>query len=56
MAATSRRTECDTPLTGRNGCRSWAVAKVVETTPRSGGGYTYAVVSKEIFNTMVRFR
>lgn len=49
------RTECDTPLTGRNGCRSWSVAKVVETR-RNSSGNSYVVVSREIFNNMVRFR
>lgn len=44
------RTECDTALTGQSGCRSFAVAKVIEQT-RSG----YRFVTKEIFNNMVRF-
>lgn len=37
-------------LTGKNGCRSFATAKVIEQT-RSG----YRQVTKEIFNNMVRF-
>ncbi|RMB57768.1 S8 family peptidase [Tessaracoccus antarcticus] len=49
------RTECDTALTGRGGCRSFTTASVIEATPRAGGGYTYQWASKEIFNNMVRF-
>lgn len=44
------RTECDTPLTGNGGCRSFIVASVIEA---SGSGYRW--VTKEIFNSMVRF-
>ncbi|MEO7587620.1 MAG: putative mucin/carbohydrate-binding domain-containing protein [Arachnia sp.] len=50
------RTECDTALTGRNGCRTWSVAKVVQTTRTSGGVNTYRVASVEVFNNIVRFR
>lgn len=45
------RTECDTALTGRRGCRTWAVARVIEN--RNG---QYVWVSKEILNNMVRFK
>lgn len=45
------RTECDTPATGRNGCRSYASASVIEAVP--GGGYR--TVEKMIFNNIVRF-
>ncbi|MHA7860134.1 bactofilin family protein [Tessaracoccus sp. Y36] len=44
------RTECDTALTGRNGCRTYASADVVE---NRGGRYVW--VEKEILNNMVRF-
>lgn len=44
------RTECDSALTGRNGCRTWATADVVEN--RNG---RYVWVNKEILNNMVRF-
>ena len=44
------RTECETPTTGRNGCRSWAMAKVIEAT---GSGYRQT--SKWVFNNIVRF-
>nr|WP_255622644.1 thrombospondin type 3 repeat-containing protein [Tessaracoccus sp. OS52] len=44
------RTECNTPVTGWNGCRSFAEAKVVE---RIGDGYR--TVTKVVFNNIVRF-
>ncbi|MBB1484032.1 hypothetical protein H5392_09180 [Tessaracoccus sp. MC1865] len=45
------RTECDTPATGRGGCRTYVTASVVE---RRDGGYVW--VSKELLNNMVRFK
>ncbi len=48
------RTECDTANTGGNGCRSYIVTTVVEAT-RSGNGYTYKAVTKEVFNSIVLF-
>lgn len=44
------RTECDTALTGQNGCRSFIMATVIEKQ-----GNSYVVRTKEIFNNMVRF-
>lgn len=51
-AADGRRwqTECDTPATGRNGCRSYAQAKVIVPTERG-----YAWKQTWIFNSMTRF-
>lgn len=49
------RTECDMALTGRGGCRSYLTASVIESTPNAGGGYSFKWVSKETFNSMVRF-
>ncbi|MEO7588069.1 MAG: hypothetical protein ABIS84_08575 [Arachnia sp.] len=49
------RTECDTALTGRNGCRTFAVARVIETISRPGQPTAYTWVTKEIFNNMVQF-
>ncbi len=49
------RTECDTALTGRGGCRSFITASVIQATPQAGGGFTYQWVTKEVFNNMVRF-
>jgi len=49
------RTECDTPATGRNGCRSYTQARVIVSTPKVGGGYTYRWQTRWLFNNMVRF-
>ncbi|WP_461107537.1 hypothetical protein [Tessaracoccus terricola] len=49
------RVECDTAVSGRNGCRAYNVAKVVEPYKTSNGATSYRVVSKEIFNNIVRF-
>ena len=48
-------TECDTPRTGRGGCRTWIRTDVVESTAKAGGGYSYSVVSKFVFNNLVLF-
>lgn len=44
------RTECDTALTGSNGCRTFVTADVIER-----DGSTYRTRTKEVFNNMVRF-
>lgn len=49
------RTECDTNLTGRGGCRSFAEASVIETITRPGQPTQYRWTTKEIFNSMVQF-
>lgn len=49
------RTECDTAVTGGNGCRSYTWSNVAVAVPKSGGGYTYRWEYKEVFNNMVRF-
>lgn len=49
------RTECDTALTGRNGCRSWAQADVIEAYRNSRGAQDYRVVRIWVVNNMVRF-
>ncbi|GAB3822335.1 hypothetical protein GCM10028820_32560 [Tessaracoccus terricola] len=53
VAADGRRwrTECNTPATGGNGCRSYAEASVVE---RTGTGFR--TVTKMVFNNIVRFK
>ncbi len=48
------RTECDTAETGRNGCRSHTLSKVVEAT-KTSSGWTYKMVEKWVFNNIVRF-
>ena len=45
------RTECNTPATGGNGCRSYAEASVIEQTATG-----YRTVRKMVFNNIVRFR
>ncbi|WP_158600673.1 glycosyl hydrolase [Tessaracoccus antarcticus] len=49
------RTECDTAATGRNGCRSYIWATVVESTRASSGTWRYAMVNKWVFNNIVLF-
>ena len=57
VAADGRRwrTDCDSALTGRNGCRSWSVATVVRSLPLAGGGLRYEMAAVEVFNNIVRF-
>lgn len=50
------RTECDTPLTGRNGCRSFIESKIVQASKKSDGTYSYALVTKFVFNNIVLFK
>ncbi len=47
------RTECDTPTTGRNGCRSYIEASVVDVISRNPVRHGWR--TKWIFNNMVRF-
>ncbi|WP_342780599.1 fibronectin type III domain-containing protein [Tessaracoccus rhinocerotis] len=49
------RTECDTSTTGRNGCRSYVEASVIESYVTATGDRGFRWVKKEIFNNMVRF-
>ncbi len=49
------KTECDTPVTGRNGCRSWIKARVVEQSLTSAGDRKYSMVTKWVFNNIVLF-
>jgi len=44
------RTECDTKITGRNGCRSYVKTEVITAT--KGG---HGALIKEVLNNMVRF-
>ncbi len=48
------RTECDTAVTGRNGCRSYINSRVIQAVPK-GAGYTYEWNTKWVFNNIVRF-
>ena len=50
------RTECDTAVTGRGGCRSYIhVNNVVQAERQSDGSYRYFVTNTWRFNSMVRF-
>ncbi|MDO5734988.1 MAG: bifunctional UDP-sugar hydrolase/5'-nucleotidase [Propionibacteriaceae bacterium] len=49
-------TECDTPNTGGNGCRSFIESKVVAATKKADGSYSYAMVTKFVFNNIVMFK
>ncbi|TRY18322.1 hypothetical protein FOJ82_09850 [Tessaracoccus rhinocerotis] len=50
------RTECDTPATGRNGCRSYIWSKVVQAEPLGHGRYDYQQRWEWVFNNLVRFK
>lgn len=45
------RTECDTPATGRNACRSFILTTVIEVNPAGG----YRQVNKYVLNNIVMF-
>jgi len=49
------RTECDTAVTGRGGCRSYIEASIIETYSTSKGATAYRWKTTWIFNNMVRF-
>lgn len=49
------RTECDTPVSGRNGCRTFIRSRVIDVAPQ-GAGYAYEWETKWVFNNIVRFR
>lgn len=48
------RTECDTPATGSNACRSYVMARVASATA-TPSGWAYSVESKWVFNNLVLF-
>ncbi len=50
------RTDCDSPATGRNGCRSYALTRIIVNTAAQGAPARYAWKSVQIFNNMVQFR
>lgn len=49
------RTECDTVATGRNACRSYLLATVIETYTDANGAVAHRPVSQWIFNNLVLF-
>ena len=56
--ATGRRwvTQCDTAVTGRNGCRTWVSADVIAAVPGANGSVDFQQRNQLVFNNMVRFR
>ncbi|MDO5735034.1 MAG: Ig-like domain repeat protein [Propionibacteriaceae bacterium] len=50
------RTECDTPMTGGNGCRSWIWSDFIATRVDARGNRTYFWTQGWVFNNIVRFR
>jgi len=49
------RTACDTPETGRNGCRSYIESDAISLITRANGSKYYQWVREFRFNNMVRF-
>ncbi len=50
------RTECDTPATGGNACRSYIWTKTLDYVKQSNGSYIYKPNTKFVFNNIVRFK
>lgn len=51
------RTECDTPVSGRNGCRTWVwVSYIASDGFDRSGNRTYAWQQGWVVNNLVRFR
>jgi len=51
----SWRTDCDSPATGRGGCRNYILASTITATPAAGGGWTFTPGDSWLFNGIVRF-
>ncbi|MGO1385216.1 MAG: immunoglobulin domain-containing protein [Arachnia sp.] len=49
------RTECNTAVTGGNGCRSYVTAQIIANVAKAGEPVRYQWVTKEIFNNIVQF-
>jgi len=50
------RTECDTPATGGNGCRSYIWASYITSALDARGNRTYSWTNGWLFNNIVRFK
>ncbi len=51
------KTECDTPATGRNGCRSYILAlNIAQASRNPDGSWRYHRGNVWVFNNMVRFK
>ena len=51
----SWRTECDTPATGTDACRSYRLTTVYSATAKPTGGYLFAQANQWVFNNIVMF-
>ncbi|WP_040284716.1 glycoside hydrolase family 101 beta sandwich domain-containing protein [Tessaracoccus massiliensis] len=49
------RTECKTPATGGDACRSYTMTTVYAATPKAEGGYTFSQKNEWVFNNIVMF-
>lgn len=49
------RTECDTAVTGRGGCRSYITSSVIANVAQPGQPVRYGWVTQDIFNNVVQF-
>lgn len=49
------KTECNTPTTGNNGCRSWIKATTYSAVKDASGAYRFTALHGWTFNNMVRF-
>ncbi|GAA4888157.1 hypothetical protein GCM10025789_00470 [Tessaracoccus lubricantis] len=49
------RTECATPATGRDGCRTYAMVTVYKATAKPEGGYVFSQNNEWVFNNIVMF-
>ena len=55
IAGRQWRTDCDSPATGGNGCRSYILATKIKATPKGAGTYTYTQSNEWVFNNIVMF-
>ena len=55
IAGRQWRTDCDSPATGGNGCRSYILATKIKATPKGGGRYSYTQSNEWVFNNIVMF-
>lgn len=51
----SWRTDCDSAVTGRDGCRNYLRATTVSAVPAASGGWSFVQADAWVFNGIVRF-
>ena len=49
------RTDCDSAVTGRGGCRNYLLATTVSAVPAASGGWSFVQADAWVFNGIVRF-